>query len=91
MLWFPPGFQFSTADVGLFAVILLASGNVIGAVLLALVNRSGFLPFRDGTPYLESWAVICLVSTSLLLGFVQWFALGKLLGLWIERRRKKRE
>jgi hypothetical protein len=87
--WFPEDLQFSRADLGLFSVTILSAGNLLGPLLLAVFSRSSLLVLRSGTPYIETWYAVSLVGVSLLLGVLQWFVLGNLIGRWIERRRKK--
>jgi hypothetical protein len=89
VVWFPDLQRCLEADLGLFAATVAVSTNVIGAALMIAVNQLRLFVLEPGTPYLKPWCATTIISFAVFLGFIQWYLIGRLLGCFIDRWRKR--
>lgn len=85
LCWFPSISMCREADLGVFASGMLVSSNLFGSALMAIVIQGRLHLFQGDPEYLAPWYVISLIGITTLLGLVQWFLVGKLVGKFMPK------
>lgn len=88
--WFPDLSRCYEADLGIFSAGMLASANLLGSAFMATIVQARLILFEEGTPYLKAWYAGTLVGITTILGLVQWFLVGKLVGRFLQRYQTRR-